>query len=353
MLMDDSLLMLKPFRLPNTDNRDQALPQETEAMALQVRHLRRKSRLRGLAERLLKEGPQPIEDATYLLNILTHPKGGKTKERQVAVWILGQAQLTPEQRSLCAVALMKSISMDLASTYTTRYCLRVSGILGLLAVTLILLGAFVFWIKGLPGDTDLFPIVLATICLLGAIAFFLASPIVLAGEVYRRPRFQSLVTALGNLRLPESLGILATAAVKSPSRETALAALRQVLPILPAGQYRLPFSEAVPSLCRLLGHKDEEVVLDMLGALEQIGDGQALRPVERLAETGRTAGIRAEARRILPVLQERAQQESAPKVLLRASQAAAPPPDTLLRPTAAGTMGPEQLLRAGQREEEP
>jgi hypothetical protein len=107
---------------------------------------------------------------------------------------------------------------------------------------------------------------------------------------------------------------------------------------------------------------NSDYLIAALKALEQIGDGEALPFVERLAEgRQRTAGaerVQVAARDCLPYLRLRADKARASQTLLRASSASDTPPNLLLRPAQSrDDAEPEQLLRPGtprvEYEEEP
>lgn len=101
-----------------------------------------------------------------------------------------------------------------------------------------------------------------------------------------------------------------------------------------------------------------EFVIAALGALEQIGDAAALKPVEALAEHCAALGSRGTvqdaqsarmseaAKACLPVLQMRIEQTSSQQGLLRPSGVSEAPNGTLLRPAHENAETPsEQLLR--------
>jgi hypothetical protein len=150
--------------------------------------------------------------------------------------------------------------------------------------------------------------------------------------------------ALGRLQSVESVGALTTALYDHSAavRRAAVPALKSALPLLTPEHYGQLGVQAIPNLCRALGHGDELLVLHVLDALEKVGDGRAVQPVEETATRGRTDRIRQMAIRILPLLQERQRQESASKMLLRAAVPTESAPHTLLRPVSAEPLSPLQ-----------
>jgi HEAT repeat protein len=102
-------------------------------------------------------------------------------------------------------------------------------------------------------------------------------------------------------------------------------------------------------LTSLLGNPSTSLVLAAVRALEFVGTGQTIKPMQRLAKRGAYGVIRAEAARALPILEERRKQEQASLVLLRGSAPPAASADELLRAAAGEPQTPpEQLLRPGQ-----
>ncbi len=96
----------------------------------------------------------------------------------------------------------------------------------------------------------------------------------------------------------------------------------------------------------------EPLALAILNALHFIGDASAIPTVTRLITRGHTAQVRQAAALLLPILQQRMDQENAPGVLLRASQASFPS-DTLLRATISHPeCDGQELLRAAAGSEE-
>ena len=90
----------------------------------------------------------------------------------------------------------------------------------------------------------------------------------------------------------------------------------------------------------------ERDILTILNALEHIGDSGALSPVNRLAEKGAFASVRARATNLIPLLEERRRQENDRSMLLRGS-AEPRSKASLLRPAyRTFTADPSELLRS-------
>ena len=162
---------------------------------------------------------------------------------------------------------------------------------------------------------------------------------------------------LGKLQAPGSVGALAQAARwTNPCATIAQDALTRLLPTLTEAHYgRLP-KDATPELCALLLDSNIEMKLKwlILEALGKMGDGRAVEPMQKFAQSAQTPKLRELADSILPVLLARREQENAASTLLRhssappvaasqllraASASAATPPELLLRPSAGTDTG--------------
>ena len=343
---------------------------ETREQSLQIKRLRLKlSRHSFLPQQdAYWENPGPLSPYKFAAVIggLCSPAPPLWRERMLCAWLLGHSPLTPPQqaeaaRELGRVARNRHVSQSeqlrghlQASTLRT---LPVAA-LGAVAITIQMMSATIT--NKLVADDTLF-------IFTSAIAFVaLLIPVftVLFGlggllNIHRANRVRmAAVLALGRLRSPEAVGALARATLDvSPGiRSVAEESLRQCLPQITPDHYARLDADTVPALCRLLNVKKErlfanhahteQLVLDALAALGKIGDGSAVRPVESVAEDGWTQPVRAAARQILPVLQERQRQENNPRLLLRGSAPPPTPGDQLLRPTSTTLIAlPEQLLR--------
>ncbi len=157
------------------------------------------------------------------------------------------------------------------------------------------------------------------------------------------------VRAVGPLM--EALGY-----IDSEVRKVAIEALLRLLPRMQASDAHFLNDVQRNCMYRALNAKEENFVLAVLKALEQVGDSRALPLVEKLAqgdaETYQEKRIRDAAQACLPFLRQRIEQESASRQLLRAASASGVPADTLLRPAqSVSETGPEQLLRASALEQ--
>src|SRR5262249_32296509 len=132
------------------------------------------------------------------------------------------------------------------------------------------------------------------------------------------------------------------AVLRAPTRTAALPALRSALSTVTPEHYGRLGSACVPNLCRALEYADQSLHVEILEALEKIGDGRAVPTVRRLAQKGSPT-----AARILPALLARQLQENESKMLLRSASLSSATPKELLRPASeTSTTEPQQLLRA-------
>ncbi len=133
-------------------------------------------------------------------------------------------------------------------------------------------------------------------------------------------------------------------------RQTAVGALKKLLPRVQASQAPEFSPEAMAALIKALSIDDEELVLAVLTALEQIGDERALPAVEGIAErspSNSSLRIRAAAKESLPALRVRAAESLQASSLLRAASSPNDSAATMLvRPAESATVNPEQLVRS-------
>jgi hypothetical protein len=93
------------------------------------------------------------------------------------------------------------------------------------------------------------------------------------------------------------------------------------------------------------------LMVEILRALEQVGDEQAIPTVEHLAKSAKHRAVRKAAQECLPFLSQRSAEYRAEHTLLRAANASDTPSRVLLRPASTTETEREQLLRASTAEE--
>jgi hypothetical protein len=318
--------------------------------------LRRSNPIRKLAFDVL--AGRPLTEVQPVLEALSLTSPRRWRERGAAAWILGQVQLQPEEKASAVEGLCQLLDNQ---TYTGRrrsikrplkraaQLLYVPTLLGMLITFLFLV---ITLVNDSPASRSLLDWMLP--CVLGtAVYTIVTAPLTIsiatAGDRKRNARVRAAAaTSLGRMQMPQSVGALARAVLNGsmPVHKAASSALQHVLPTLTPDHYGQLGADAVPSLCRVLPFAEETLALAILDALAKVGDGSAVDSVERLTKRGRTAKVREEATRLLPILQQRQAEENAPKILLRASEQTRPGGDVLLRPASGvSDARSEELLR--------
>jgi hypothetical protein len=159
------------------------------------------------------------------------------------------------------------------------------------------------------------------------------------------------------------MATVAAAYAFDPLRELAASALSRIAAMLRPEDYGSLPNRTVPGLCYALakaefplggGKPDPQTVMVVLQALGVIGDGRAIKAVERIAKVSHIIEAREAATRLLPILHQRAAESQASGQLLRPSSAAADAQEVLLRAAAgsAETDSSEVLVRATAGPEE-
>lgn len=131
--------------------------------------------------------------------------------------------------------------------------------------------------------------------------------------------------------------------------------LIRLLPRMKASDEKLLNYEQRNRLYEVLMSEDEELALAVLATLEQVGNTNAIRYVEPLANSAWRAGdfplsdisrVRRAAQDCLAFLREKQRKQQESHLLLRAAQAPDDASTMLLRPVqGVGSADPEQLLR--------
>lgn len=355
----------KPFApLPQQTPRD-----ETREIASALRSQRRNRRLQEVVQSVLDSQPLSEEAVDYLLHLLTLAASPRRRnEYRIAAWALARTSLSPAQReiavqTLCGIVECSLPEIALRSQKVLRNNLVASAVLTFLPAAVFIFSfdqrywltltiAELFWIVG--GT-------LAWYALL--FSLFQAFSALRGGSMLKEGVRIEAAIALQRMRAPESVGPLAKAVMDTnPNVYRAAAyALGETLPALTEEHYGQLGADAVPNMCRILGIKglisdaayEEPFYLALLDALEKVGDGRAVRYVERVRQNGWTAELRSAAERVLPTLLARREKEDDFGMLLRGSTLPLEPAESLLRPASAhAENAPEQLLRPVDGKEE-
>ena len=319
--------------------------------------------VRKLARNVMNR--RPVESVQPLLASLSNPSR-PGKERQAAAWALGCTSLDTAEKQ-AAINVLRDVLEKEQAADTTRFK-RIAVRAGICSLGLTLaymqwlhvvdmnrsFGWVFRWSNFMYDDSrriEAFDVLKHSALVTTVLSLVPVVPASLALDRKQANKVRAAAAlSLGRLQSVGSVGAL-TSALNDRSaavRRAAEAALKSVLPLLRSQDYGQLGVQAIPNLCRALGHSDDTLVLHILSALEYVGDGRAVRPVEQLVTSGRTDCVREMAVHVLPVLQERQRQESASKMLLRAAAPTANVPETLLRPvntpTSATLIVNEQML---------
>lgn len=126
---------------------------------------------------------------------------------------------------------------------------------------------------------------------------------------------------------------------------TARKTLTTLLPLLDAKDVDLLPDRKRQQLTGALGLHGTGLDLAILRSLEFIGTGASVAAVERLASRSAVPAVRAEAKRILPILQLRHKMERSSAILLRPSGIPGLQPEELLRASTETHSAADELLR--------
>ncbi len=319
------------------------------------KRLRRNDPVRQRVEALLSGAHPPFSATLTHFQVLRSRFGFNWRQAELAAWALGRVPLTLTQHEAAAEVLERIVPILDWPDKSVRIG---QGILRTLLTSFLLCGIGVIISSiSVRAPEDLLGLLIGGVFVALLASIPLAVLMIPVSSVIEDAHLNQVraatVETLGRLCEPTSAGALAYAALLGRSagyqkvRRIALRALPSVLSRLTLEHYGQLPAHSVPHLCALLYNSEEPLALLTLEALGKVGDGSAVRSVQRMAERGRTENLREAAAGILPILEQRREQENAPKILLRATTAPAAPADTLLRP-ASGTSeaDPQQLLRA-------
>lgn len=194
-------------------------------------------------------------------------------------------------------------------------------------------------------------VVLANLIHMGAMAGSFSMAGIAAGAWFAPTRLQKFAARkLAETEDVRTVGPLAEALDKQDAgtKRVATDALIRLLPKMKYSDRDLINDRQRKFLYAGFGDRGIEYTRALLHALEQIGDGKAVKYVARYAEGKGTAkkhpDLVEEANRLLPILEERAEQEMARDRLLRAAGPTEVNTDELLRPASASSDTNSELL---------
>jgi hypothetical protein len=328
-----------------------------------VRHLRRSNPVRQIALSLLEDVPEEVGTIQPLLDVLSKPSEARWRELAVAAWALGRAPVNDVQKEqaaqlLCRVASNQQMGVGRRLLKRSARAIFRTALFSLLPIGVSLLLTYMRRYENPEGLMPSVPFLYLLLAFWGQCLLGLMLPIasILFDYDHNVTVRKFAIQSLGPMGRLSSIGTLAELSLLSTE---AYCSLKEVLSHLTYEDYPL-HSAVTPNLCRLLKHPYEVGRLAILEALEKIGNGRAVQPVERLMNQGESLRVREEAARILPALQERQRRENDLNRLVRAADAPGAS-DTLLRPaTDSGMSDPKALLRAvlsgvtsGEADQEP
>lgn len=318
--------------------------EERAALRAILRRLGRNNRLRVLGEEILSRRGA-IDDATVsdLQIRVMNLSGMRQNEVEAAVFLCSCIPLDRAQRAFFRDALIALLRLRAWKEIFGANALKVLLLTVPVALSISLLNI------GLFGS-----LVMAMLVAVAALG-----PFFTVGEDAHLNRVKATALhALARFCLPNSCYLISEKMYDTLNGEMTVGSAqvrRAAAHWLPLPLARLDYeahygrlpTATVPNLCHALTLADEPLALDILQALEKIGDGRAVMTVERLTTRGKTPRIQAAAQRVFPILEQRQRDENAPRTLLRASAPVATPQNVLLRPAMnTAQEPPEELLRA-------
>jgi hypothetical protein len=291
---------------------DLSLLSQEEILELEKLCRRRKRRQIVQIGRAALRG-EPVREADVWQMIMSLSKSRRIswREKAVSCMLLGVTNLTASQQA--------EVAQELIHVLTNRDIVK----RGILAVLSIILYQPIF------------------------------IPLMIINERHRNQARSAAARSMGRLRLIGGVGALAGGLFEktSPGSKGVARSCEQTLPVLLAeltpSHYGLLSAVATGNLCKAIGHSNEALVLAALNALEKVGGGSTVDAVTAVANGHPSHEVRDRAQSILPVLLARQRKENEGRVLLRASDAADSPEQTLLRAAQGNTESdPAVLLRS-------
>ncbi len=305
------------------------------------------------------------------------------KETCLATWALGIVPVKEGDKEEAHRALRITLDDSLAfnnhafrRSLSRAFSRTLNFSIPLALTCLILNGSLEYFLRGIGAFLIVFAFLIIMAISTVLISTLLLLPIWCFSQLFdigRQRRIQYFAAlSLGRLGMPESVGILAKSSLHSNRSVSRISfqSLKMILPTVTPDHYgRLP-GDAVNQLCKLMnrfhnqsrwhmpaGHDFNRPVRDtdetclehellmILQVLEMIGDSNALRTVRELSKESDYDSVKCRATDLIPILEERSQNENDKVMLLRGS-AEPKNPDTLLRPaTATPNFNPDELLR--------
>jgi len=331
---------------PDTSLNPPLVDPEAQRVRRLLRALVRRRELVSVVTKLLKGEAVQFHELQSELSQFTAPPVRHWRRQELTCWALRHVEIdeparTEATRWLCYLE-DGTRDADLGDRLINAFSRTGIGVGGLLAAFILApIGGADF---NLEFDA-FFSILLIVLSVYLPICSFRADT-----EHCRSVRVAAIKT-LGRLAHPNALASVCRAALSRNSRVASASseALWPILRSIRTEHYGLLGSQVVPNLCSLLRPASEQEVFLLLDALEKIGDGRAVEPVEAVAARSLSPELVERANNLLPILRARRARETAQRTLLRASSDPAPAEDGLLRAAGSGSADEGQLLRSADR----
>lgn len=323
--------------------------EELDSIVQEVGRLSPGSVVRQIALQIMRG--ERVSRIYPLLQALKDVAPVRWREKEVAAWALGRADVAPQDRETVVHTLLETLEQQIREP-VHRLMARTAARSAALVTLLLMLLMFLF---GAPGGA-----VEEATFVVWSLLFLFTFPVMIIAisllESGRQDRIRSAAAdTLGKLGDPESVGTLAGELFTGSAtvRAAAARALHRILPSLTSEHYGMLGPQSIANLGRALNHSDTQLVFKVLSALERVGTSHAIPFVEKLRRDGRTTRLRDAAESTLATLYARQKQEQMRETLLRVASSSGSPQDTLLRPARlTRSDNPEQLLRPSNSPEE-
>lgn len=305
-----------------------------------IRSLYTANPLRLQAEKLLANPSASIEDMKPILRAFSFGRFLRADEHTVAAWLVANTRWSDTKRASLSEKLGELLRNALSGWRSGGVALQWWYALVVTGIIFAIFGGQDHW-----RSTNYW---------FGLTAYYTALIILTRHDKYCRLRqTRLLIASICDLGHPNGIEALAGAIRQKYVSEIASFAMAGLVARLKPEHYSTAPANTVPSLCEALPKADVETTLVILRALGIIGDGRAIKDVERLSENSPTPEISQAASELLPILLQREFDRNMQAQLLRASQEGPDERHDLLRAAAGGSEeDPELLLRAVWAEEE-
>ena len=324
-----------------------------------VAKLSRRSPIRLLFNEI-RSGKQSKYPMAFLESVLRHRSPKKWRERALAAWMIGAVPLDADLVQGATLLLSEVLGGKIAHDRFGKGCSRSYFIAyGICAVLLTLFTVFEEGLNPLRMASAMIGRLVASAFISVPLGLAISPVVIPTSMAKDKKRLNFILSAsartLGKMKSPHAITALTEAARDGDKtvRENSLQSLRTHLPQLTPQHYGTLNSGTVPGLCFLLNQRNRDFRLEILGALEKVGDGRALGPVTRLHAVTKDEQVKEAAYKAMVVLAERAENEKRAATLLRPINAPGDSSGILLRPAGGSFEHDEtQLLRAVLADEE-